>query len=60
MLAHLEFQRLMNENTMAPPQTQAGELLGSYPISGSRHLRDPDFAAWLTAEYVPIAGGWQY
>lgn len=21
---------------------------------------DPEFAAWLEADYVPIAGGWQY
>jgi hypothetical protein len=23
-------------------------------------LADPEFAAWLENEYVPLAGGWQY
>lgn len=37
------------------------DWLHSYRATNSNRLSDdPDFAAWLESEYVPIAGGWQY
>lgn len=37
----------------------AGEL-AQYQREDRERLRDPEFAAWLQNDYVPIAGGWQY
>ena len=34
--------------------------LESYEAAHPEYLSDPDFAAWLQTEYIPIAGGWQY
>lgn len=45
---------------MPLPLTSSGDWLARYRASHSRELCDPDFAAWLMTDYVPIAGGWQY
>jgi hypothetical protein len=37
-----------------------GDWLEGYRAAHPERLHDPGFAAWLEAEYVPIAGGWQY
>jgi hypothetical protein len=41
--------------------SSAGEVLAAYRAANEERLRhDPEFAAWLDREYVPIAGGWMY
>jgi hypothetical protein len=38
-----------------------GGWLAAYKAANEDRLRsEPEFAAWLADEYVPIAGGWQY
>jgi hypothetical protein len=38
-----------------------GGWLTAYKAANEDRLRtEPEFAAWLEDEYVPIAGGWQY
>jgi hypothetical protein len=36
------------------------DWLVGYQSANPELLRDPEFAAWLETDYVPIAGGWQY
>jgi len=39
----------------------ARDWLTSYKAANAERLDgNPEFAAWLEKEYVPIAGGWQY
>lgn len=44
--------------------TVTEELSGWYAeyrnANRDRFRDDPEFAAWLKNDYVPIAGGWQY
>lgn len=43
------------------PFDQTTQRISNYiATSAERISSDPDFAAWLEKEYVPIAGGWQY
>lgn len=38
-----------------------GDWLAAYKLTNAERLNsEPEFAAWLDGEYVPIAGGWQY
>jgi hypothetical protein len=37
------------------------DWLTVYKAENKDHLdSEPEFAAWLESQYVPIAGGWQY
>ena len=37
------------------------EWLAAYRTANAERLKaDPGFERWLSTEYVPIAGGWQY
>lgn len=39
----------------------SSDWLAEYKASKAQLLNaNPEFAAWLETEYVPIAGGWQY